>query len=42
MSVHKDFLKFTKLSKYAFSLVLNLRDKMNHFLMGVSDDLVNE
>ncbi|TMW96436.1 hypothetical protein EJD97_007358 [Solanum chilense] len=34
--------KFTKLSKYAPSWVSNPRDEMNHFITGVSDDLVEE
>ncbi|XP_015068762.1 uncharacterized protein LOC107013345 [Solanum pennellii] len=34
--------KFTKLSKYASSLVSNPRDEMSHFPTGVSDDLVEE
>ena len=35
-------LKFTKLSKYASSLVSNPRDKMNHCVMGVSNNIVEE
>ena len=42
MSVLDYFLKFTKLSKYAPSLVSNTKDEMSHFLKGVSDDLVDE
>ena len=39
MSVHQYSLKFTKLSKYAPSLVSNPRDEMSYFVTGVSDDL---
>ena len=39
MSVHEYSLKFTKLSKYAPSLVFDPRDEMSHFVMGVSNDL---
>ena len=42
MSVHEYSLKLTKLSKYAPSLVLDPRDEMSHFVMGVSDDLKEE
>lgn len=35
-------LKFTLLSKYACSLVLDLRDEINHFLTGVSDCFMEE
>ena len=42
MSVHEYSLKLTKLSKYAPSLVLDPRDEMSHFVMGVSDDLQEE
>ena len=42
MSVHEYSLKFTKLSKYALSLVSDPRDEMSHFAMGVSDDLQEE
>ncbi|TMW89238.1 hypothetical protein EJD97_017461, partial [Solanum chilense] len=42
MSVHEYSLKFTKLSKYAPSLVSNPRDKMNRFVTGVTDDLKEE
>ena len=42
MSLLDYSLKFTKFSKYAPSLVSNLWDEMSHFLMGVSDDLVEE
>ncbi|XP_069147018.1 uncharacterized protein [Solanum lycopersicum] len=34
MSVHQYYLKFTKLSEYAPSLVLDPRDEMSHFVMG--------
>jgi len=37
MSVKEYALKFIKLSKYALSMVWNLRDMMSRFLMGVSD-----
>ena len=42
MSVLYYSLKFTKLSKYAPSVVSNPRDEMSHFLTGVSNDLVEE
>ena len=42
MSVLDYSLKFTKLSKYAPSLVSNPRDEMSHFLTGVFNDLVEE
>ena len=35
MSVHEYSLKFTKLSKYAPSLVSDPRDQMSHFVTGV-------
>ena len=35
-------LKFSKFSKYASSFVSNHRDKMSHFVIGVSGDLVEE
>ena len=35
MSVQENSLKFTKLSKYAPSLVSNPRDEMSHFIKGV-------
>ena len=35
-------LKFTKLSKYAPSLVSDRRDEMSRFVMGVFDDLKEE
>ena len=35
-------IKFTKLSKSSSSLVSNARYEMSHFLMGVSDDFVEE
>ena len=41
MSVDENSLKFTIFSKYGPSLVSNLRDEMNRFVMGVSD-LVKE
>ena len=42
MSVHKYSLKFTKLSKYAPSLVSDPRDEMSHFVTEVSDDFQEE
>ena len=42
MSVHDYFLKSTKLSKYAPSLVSDPRDEMSRFMMGMSDDLKKE
>ena len=42
MSAFDYSLKFTKLSKYAPSLVSNPRDEMSHFLRGVPNDLVEE
>ena len=39
MSLLEYSLKFTKLSKYAPSLVSDLRDEFNRFVMGMSDDL---
>ena len=42
VSVYEYFLKFTKLSKYAPCLVSDRRDKMSHFVMGVSHDLQEE
>ena len=42
MSVLKYSLKFTKLSKYAPSLVSNPRDEMNCFVKKVSHDLQQE
>ena len=42
MSLQEYSFKFTKLSKYAPSLVSNPRDKMGLFVTGVSDDLVEE
>ena len=41
-SVLEYSLKFTELTKYALSLVSEPRDKMNHFVTGVSDDLREE
>ena len=34
MSVHESSMKFTKLLKYAPSLVSDPRDEMSHFVMG--------
>ena len=42
MSVEEYSLNFTKLSKYAPSMVSNPRGEMNHFLISVFDDLVEE
>ena len=42
MSVHEYSFKFTKLSKYALSLVSDPRDKISHFVLGVSDDLQDQ
>ena len=42
ISVHGYFLKFTKLSKYAPSLVTDPSDEMIHFVMGVFDNLQEE
>uniref|UniRef100_M1DWA4 Gag-pol polyprotein n=1 Tax=Solanum tuberosum TaxID=4113 RepID=M1DWA4_SOLTU len=41
MSVKKYSLKFTQLSKYAPTLVADFRAKMNKFVMGISDLVVN-
>ena len=41
-SVKEYFLKFVKLSKYAYSLVSNSRDEMSRFVTGVSEDLEEE
>ena len=41
-SVHEYSLKFTKLWKYASSLVFDPSDKMSLFVTGVSDDLQKE
>ena len=38
-SVHAYSLEFTKLSKYAPSLVFDPRDQMSHFVIWVSADL---
>ena len=42
MSVQEYSLKFTKLSKYAPSLVPNPTDEMRHVVTGVSDDLLEK
>ena len=42
ISVLEYSIKFTKLSKYAPSLVFNPRDEMSCFVTGVSDDLKKE
>ena len=41
MSVEEYYLRFSMLSRYAPSLVSNLRDEMSHFVTGVAD-LVRE
>lgn len=35
-------MKFSKLSKYAPSLVFDPRDEMSRFVMGLSDDMKEE
>ena len=42
MIVKEYSLKFTKLSKYAPTLVKNSRDKMNQFMMGFSSFVEKE
>uniref|UniRef100_M1D9J1 Gag-pol polyprotein n=1 Tax=Solanum tuberosum TaxID=4113 RepID=M1D9J1_SOLTU len=42
MSVKECALKFTKLSKYAPSMVVNARERMNKFVTGISDMVVEE
>ena len=42
MTIHENSLKFTKLQKYAPSLVSDPRDEMSLFETGVSDDLQKE
>jgi len=42
MSVEEYALKFTKLSKYAPSLVSNPRDEMSRFVIGVADAIEEE
>ena len=42
MSVHEYSLKFTKLWKYASSLVFDPRDKMSLFVTGVTEELQEE
>ena len=42
MSVNEYSLKFTQQSKYAPTMVEDSRYKMNKFVMGVSDLVVNE
>ena len=37
MSVEEFSLKFSMLSRYAPSIVSNLRDEMSHFVTGVAD-----
>ena len=42
MSVKEYSLKFVKLSKYASSLVSNIRDDISRFVTGVSEDKEKE
>ena len=42
MSVQEYSLKFIMFSKYTSSLVTNIRDEMSRFVIGVSDDLLEE
>ena len=42
MSVKEYSLKFVKLSRYASSLVANVRDEMSRFVNDVSEDLVED
>ena len=42
ISVREYSLKFSKLSKYAPSLVSDPRDEISHFVTRVSDDLQKE
>ena len=42
MSVKKYSIKFTKISKYAPTVVADSRSKMNKFVIGVSNLMVNE
>ena len=41
MSVREYALKFTKLSKYASTIIANPRAKMSQFMSGLNDTLVN-
>ena len=41
-SVHESSLEFVKLSKYSPSLVSDPLDQMSRFVMGVSEDLLEE
>ena len=41
MNVKQYFLKFTQLSKYAPTVVENCKDKINKFVIGISDSVVN-
>ena len=41
MSVREYSLKFTKLSKYASTIIANPRAKMSRFMSGLNDTLVN-
>lgn len=36
MSVQEYSLKFTKLSKFALAMVVNLGDEMSRYVMGIS------
>lgn len=40
MTIQEYSLKFSKLCKYALSMVSNFRDEMRHFVTSVSNDLV--
>lgn len=42
MSVKEYILKFTELSKYAPTIVADSRAKINKFVMGICDFLVNK
>ena len=42
LNVQEYYLKFTKMSKYAPSLVSNFRDEISRFVTRVFDDLVEE
>ena len=41
MSVREYSLKFTKLSKYASTIIANPRAKISQFMFGLNDTLVN-
>ena len=42
MNIKEYSLKFSKLSKYASSLVSNASDEMNCYVMGVTEELEEE